>query len=76
VHEILFLTRPGCSQSPYLHGRLYSALHATGIGLRPVIVDVGDLPSDDPRTGYGTPTILVDGQDLFGAPVPKPAGPT
>ena len=40
------------------------------------VVDVGDLAESDYRTGYGTPTILMDGEDLVGAPLPAPAAPT
>ncbi|HEB52298.1 MAG TPA: hypothetical protein ENI87_03475 [bacterium] len=40
------------------------------------VVDVGTLPAEDYRTGYGTPTLLRDGEDLLGAPRPLPAAPT
>jgi hypothetical protein len=40
------------------------------------VVDVGKLAESDYRTGYGTPTILLNGQDLLGAPIPAPAAPT
>lgn len=40
------------------------------------VVDVGTLDRDDYRTGYGTPTILVSGDDLFGQSRPAPAAPT
>ena len=31
------------------------------------LVYVEDLPATDLRRGYGTPTILVNGRDMFGA---------
>ncbi len=40
------------------------------------VVDVGKLAESDYRTGYGTPTILLDGEDLVGAPLPAPSPPT
>ncbi len=35
------------------------------------LVDISKLPETDPRRGYGAPTILVNGKDLFEAPIPK-----
>jgi hypothetical protein len=29
------------------------------------------LPADDPRNGYPTPTILMNGRDIFGLTVPQ-----
>jgi hypothetical protein len=40
------------------------------------VIDVSALPPNDIRTGYGTPTILIDGRDLFGHPEPLAAPPT
>jgi hypothetical protein len=37
-----------------------------------VVVKQDELDSQDPRTGYATPTVLVDGADLFGLDEPKP----
>jgi len=39
-------------------------------------IDVDGLPVQDYRTGYGTPTILLNSKDLFGMPKPDPAAPT
>lgn len=74
--EIGFLTRPGCSNSPLLHARLLGAIEDLAIDATPSMVDVSALPASDTRTGYGTPTILVDGKDLFGRPEPAAAPPT
>lgn len=35
------------------------------------LVHQGSLPPGDPRNGYPTPTILMNGQDVFGMPVPQ-----
>jgi len=73
---VAFLTRDGCPNSAALMEQLGLALAAAGLSTDVQLVDVGQLPSDDPRTGYGTPTVLVDGVDLFGAPTPRPKPPT
>jgi len=73
--EIVFLTRSTCRNSPVVEERLLGAIQAVGFETTLKTIDVGSLPSSDYRTGYGTPTILVGGEDLFGAPRPKPASP-
>jgi hypothetical protein len=71
----MFLTRDGCANTPVLYERLLAALAARGLEQTPSVLDVGTLPADDPRTGYGTPTILVGSVDLFGAPAPQASPP-
>lgn len=39
------------------------------------VIQQAALPPDDPRTGYPTPTILLNGKDIFGLAVPKPPFP-
>lgn len=39
------------------------------------VIQQATLPPDDPRTGYPTPTILLNGKDIFGLAVPKPPFP-
>jgi len=73
--EVTFLTRKGCPNSPAMYANLMAALATREWPGEPSTVDIGELPKDDPRTGYGTPTILVDGVDLFGLATPKPAAP-
>jgi len=73
--HISFLTREGCASTPVMLERIKAALTATGIRASMTVVDVGSLEVDDPLTGYGTPTVLVGGFDLFGVPLPKPAPP-
>ncbi len=34
------------------------------------VIDLDGLPPSDPRRGYGSPTILHGGKDLFGLPEP------
>jgi hypothetical protein len=75
MHEVTFLTREGCPGSPAMLANLVSALAELGIPAVPLSVDIGDLPNADHRTGYGTPTVLVNGVDLFGLEAPRPAAP-
>lgn len=74
--EIGFLTRPGCSNSALLHARLLGAIEDLAIDATLSVIDVSALPASDIRPGYGTPTILVEGKDLFGHPEPVAAPPT
>ncbi len=39
-----------------------------------VEIDLASLPMDDPRRGYGSPTLLVGGVDVTGAGGPRPGG--
>lgn len=45
------------------------------VGREPAFVDVnlGALPPGDARLRFGSPTILVDGVDLFGQPPTRDA---
>lgn len=72
---ISFLTRTGCANSPLLQGRLIEAIKTLGLDATLAVIDRTTLPAADHRTGYGTPTVLVDDEDLFGHPKPLPAAP-
>lgn len=76
VMQISFLTRAGCVNSHVMRERLRDALAATGVEADMTDVDVGNLEADDPLTGYGTPTVLLDGVDMFGAAAPGPGPPS
>jgi len=73
--SISFLTRDGCANTPVMRERLDAALAAAGVEAAVIAIDVASLDADDALTGYGTPTVLVGGFDLFGAPTPRPAAP-
>ncbi|MCH7944608.1 MAG: hypothetical protein IIC73_01135 [Armatimonadetes bacterium] len=76
-HEIVFLTREGCMASPKMRALFEGALRRKGLPEAFQIIDMDEVDKDDVRTGYGTPTVLIDGVDLMGAPVPEePAVPT
>jgi hypothetical protein len=68
---IEFLSFAGCPHAPILRRRLDDALQALGVPVAPVAVDLNALSqAQDPRSGFGSPTILVDGLDLFGMESP------
>ncbi len=71
--EIEFLGRSTCAHSPHMEKSLDAALKKRGIGKKYTYIDMGSLPADDPRRGYGSPTVLINGEDLFGMPRPKKA---
>jgi hypothetical protein len=73
--ELTFLTRQGCSNSGTMRRHVDDALERLGLGHDYKTVDIGALPSADPRTGYPTPTLLYKGKDLFGLPSPTPPYP-
>ncbi len=77
VHKIVFFTRTGCPNTPEMRANLDKALLDLKQPGNYEVIDAADLHANDPRTAYGTPTILLNGQDLFGKPTPtEPAEPT
>ncbi len=67
---IEFLGFDGCPNTPILLERLKVASPRSKI----VEIDLMKLKTGDPLLGWGAPTILVDGDDLFGlAPSPDRA---
>ena len=69
---IEFLGRSDCPHSPTMEQSLISALEKQGLGNKYQYIELASLPVDDHRRGYGTPTVLINGEDLFGMPRPKP----
>lgn len=68
--DLVFLTRAGCVNTDTMLARLNVALQAEGLSANYQVIDADTLPAGDPRGGYGTPTVLVAGRDLFGMPEP------
>ncbi|QOJ01015.1 MAG: hypothetical protein HRU70_11110 [Phycisphaeraceae bacterium] len=60
----------GCPNTPAMRDNLKAALTAVGEGWTFKDTDQERLPEDDLRRGYPTPTVLVNGRDLYGLPVP------
>lgn len=67
-----FLGRSDCIHSPAMEKNLVSALETSGLEKKYKYIDLGSLPTKDYRRGYGTPTVLINGEDLFGMPKPMP----
>jgi hypothetical protein len=73
VNDLVLLTRRGCGNTADMRDHLDAAL--SSLHRPPVyrVIDLDALPPTDPRRGYGTPTIVCGGKDLFG--LPEPAAP-
>jgi len=69
--KVEFLTRDGCKNTPQLLENLNAAIATGKIAAEFTLVHQGTLPPEDPRTGYPTPTILLEGRDIFGLPAPQ-----
>lgn len=66
--KVELLGFPGCPNTPAMRAHLREALADPA-----AFDDVNQeaLPESDPRRGWPTPTILVNGRDLFGLPAPS-----
>lgn len=76
MQDLVFLTRDGCVNTTTMRTRLDEALSSLGLPTDYQFIDAAALPTTDARAGYGTPTVLHRGRDLFGLaepPVPPPA---
>lgn len=69
--RLTFLTRGACVNTPAMRASLDEALRESGYAVDYIVIDMDALDASDPRCGYGTPTILLDGRDLFGAAEPE-----
>ena len=72
IQSIEFLGRSDCSHSPAMEKSLIAAIEKRGMGNQYKYINLASLPVDDHRRGYGSPTVLINGEDLFGMPRPKP----
>jgi hypothetical protein len=75
VPTLALLSREGCMMTDALRTNLDAAIRALGVPLRYEVIDLSTLPRTDARVGYPTPTLLLDGRDLFGLPEPTPPFP-
>jgi hypothetical protein len=71
-HDLVFLTRDGCVNTPYMVNNLDDALTALGWPKDYQFINIGKLSKTDVRNGYPTPTLLWKGRDIFGLPVREP----
>jgi len=70
MDKFVFLTRQGCVNTVTMRESFDDALKAVGLPLQYQFIDADTLAPSDPRAGYGTPTVLYDGRDLFDIPEP------
>jgi hypothetical protein len=70
MENFVFLTRQGCVNTTTMRENFDTALKAIGWSNEYQFVDADTLSATDPRGGYGTPTILYKGRDLFDMPEP------
>ena len=61
---IELIATEGCPHAAELGDNLCEALR--GLSLCCCEIDPNKLPAGDPRRGYPSPSILVDGRDIFG----------
>ncbi len=71
--EIDVLCIPGCPNTDALCANLAEACRSLSVECRIRRTDLTELPQDDPRRAWPSPTALVNGADLLGEP--RPAGP-
>ena len=78
VNNLVFLTRDGCVNTARMRSSLDEALKALALPTDYALINVDKLESSDRRRGYGTPTVLYNGRDLFGmaAPPAQPDAPS
>ncbi len=69
--NIELLGFPECPNTPTMRANLRAALETVGGGLMFSDVNQEVLPASDIRRGWPTPTVLVNGSDLFGMPTPS-----
>ena len=74
--DIVFLTRAGCVNTDMMRARLDEALARLGWPADYGLIDADTLLPSDPRVGFGTPTVLYGGRDLFGMPEPPAPHPS
>lgn len=69
--RIELLGFPGCPNTPAMRSNLRAALESISGDLTFQDVNQESLPRSDTRRGWPTPTVLVNGKDLFGMPSPS-----
>ena len=69
--KIELLGFPGCPNTPHMRANLAAALQQLGAGAAFTDTNQESLPESDIRRGWPTPTVLVNGKDLFGMAPPS-----
>ena len=70
-----FLSREGCKNTAAMLENLDVVIADGKISADYTVILQATLQPDDPRTGYPTPTILLNGKDVFGMASPTPPFP-
>jgi len=70
MHDLVFLTRDGCVNTARMRSSIDQALKSLALATNYELIDVDKLEPSDRRRGYGTPTVLYKGRDLFGKTEP------
>ncbi|MBL8765270.1 MAG: hypothetical protein JNM07_13480 [Phycisphaerae bacterium] len=73
VRTIEVLGFTGCPNTPTILANTRMAIARLGQNASVAYIDQERLPEGDTRRGWPTPTVLVDGRDLFGMPAPTSA---
>ena len=73
--DLVFLTRDGCANTTIMRENLDAALRAMGRSAGYTVIDLDKAAAGDVRGGFGTPTVLYQGRDLFGMSIPAQANP-
>lgn len=68
MHVIEVLYFDGCPNTPPVIEEAEAVAIDLGDDWRVERVDLESLPANDTRRGYGSPTVLYAGKDLFGLP--------
>jgi len=77
VRNLVFLTRDRCVNTSRMRSNLDQALKSLALPTNYEFIDADKLKPSDLRRGYGTPTVLYKGSDLFGkTPSAPPSAPS
>ena len=75
--NVSFLKLDGCPNADKMWDGLQKAIRDLNLGITVPILDIDKLAEwGDPRAGFGSPTVLVDGTDLFGLALPSSTNPS
>ena len=66
--DVQILSIPGCPNAAAMRANLAEALAALGAACPVREIDLQKLAKDDRRLCFGSPTVLVNGNDLLGQP--------
>ena len=70
MKNLVFLAREGCVNTVTMRANLDVALKTLALPNDYQFIDADALKPSDPGGGYGTPTVLYAGRDLFGMEEP------